>query len=101
MIDRHIFDILKIKIFSLDEADVLLGKEFISQTRKIIKRLHENAQICAFSATLSPESIGITKNFMNKNVVHMLIDPEKLSLELISQYYIFTLTSGSAKKFNF
>lgn len=89
LIERNAFDISKINIFSLDEADVLLGKEFVSQTRKIVKKLHENAQICAFSATLSPESISITKNFMNENVVHLLIKPDKLSLDLIAQYYIF------------
>jgi translation initiation factor 4A len=89
LIERNTFDVSKIKIFSLDEADVLLEKEFVTQTRKIVKKLHKNAQICVFSATLTPESIAMTQNFMNKNTVHMLIEPEKLSLELIAQNYIF------------
>ena len=89
LIERNTFDVSKIKIFSLDEADVLLEKEFITQTRKIVKKLHKNAQICIFSATLTPESIAMTQIFMNKNAVHMLIEPEKLSLELIAQNYIF------------
>lgn len=89
LIERNTFDVSKIKIFSLDEADVLLEKEFITQTRKIVKKLHKNAQICIFSATLTPESMAMTQIFMNKNAVHMLIEPEKLSLELIAQNYIF------------
>ena len=58
------------------------------QTRNIIKRLHEKTQICAFSATLTQDTIETTKKFMNKNAVNILLKQEKLSLSGISQYHI-------------
>lgn len=87
MIERRAFDIKKITIFIMDEADVLLSPEFIGQTKNIITKLDKKVQICAFSATLPPEAIAHTNNFMNKPI-NILVQKEKLSLDQIIQYYI-------------
>ena len=87
LIERRAFDSKKIKILILDEADVLLSKEFLNQSKNIIVKLDEKAQICAFSATLPVEVITMTNKFMN-NPVNILVQTEKLSLDLIVQYYI-------------
>lgn len=87
LMERRAFNVKKIVVFVLDEADVLLSKEFIGQTRNIITRLDEKAQLLAFSATLPSEVVAITNKFMNKPA-NILIRSEKLSLDLIAQYYI-------------
>ena len=87
LIERRAFDPKKIVIFVLDEADVLLSREFMSQTKNIIIKLPEVTQICVFSATLPEDSLTITRKFLN-NPVNILVQQEKLSLDLIIQYYI-------------
>ena len=88
LIERKKIDMSRIEIFVMDEVDVLLSRDFLMQTRNIIKRLHEKTQICAFSATLTQDTIETTKKFMNKNAVNILLKQEKLSLSGISQYHI-------------
>lgn len=87
LIERKVIDTKKITILVMDEADVLLSREFLGQTRNIITNLDEKAQICIFSATLPAEVITITNKFMNKPV-NILVQKEKLSLDSIQQYYV-------------
>jgi len=87
LIDRNAFDIGNIIIFTMDEADELLGREFVTQTRNIVKRLNTTTQICVFSATLQENSVLMTNKFMSKPV-DRFIEREKLSLDLILQFYI-------------
>jgi len=87
LMERRTFHASNIKILVLDEADELLQREFIMQTRNIVKKLNSDTQICAFSATLKEDSLNITSKFMN-NPVNLLIEKEKLSLKEITQYYI-------------
>ena len=87
LIERKAIDTGKIIILILDEADVLLSKEFLGQTKDIITKLDEKAQVCAFSATLPQEILMMTNKFMNKPV-NILVCKEKLTLDLIVQYYV-------------
>ena len=87
MIRERAFDINKINLVVLDEADQLLNQDFVEQTKKIIGSLSSSCQICIFSATLPREVINMTENFM-KNPEKLLIRKEQLSLKLIAQYYI-------------
>jgi translation initiation factor 4A len=77
-----------LKLIIIDEADELLKEEFIEQTKNIVGNANEDTQICIFSATMPDEILNITNNFM-RNPVHFLIEKEKLSLSLITQYYLF------------
>ncbi len=81
------FDIKKIKILILDEADQLLNSDFIEQSEMILREIKKESQICIFSATLSREILSITDYFMNEPE-KILVKKEKLSLQLIGQYYI-------------
>lgn len=87
LLDRKSIDAKKISILVMDEADVLLSREFLLQSKNIIGKLDQKAQICIFSATLPHEVVSLTKNFMNKPV-NILVQKEKLSLDQIIQYYI-------------
>jgi len=87
LIERGGINVKRIMVFALDEADVLLSREFLGQTKNIIVKLPEQAQMCVFSATLTHETIMITNKFMNKPV-NILVQQDKLSLDLIIQYYI-------------
>jgi superfamily II DNA/RNA helicase len=71
----------------MDEADELLRQDFINQIKKIIQKIPQNTQICLYSATLPDDLLSITHKFLNDPVT-ILIEPEKLSLEGIKQYYV-------------
>lgn len=81
------FDINKISLFVLDEADQLLNDDFVEQTKTIIGELAGNCQICIFSATIPRDALMKAEYFM-KNPEKLLIKKEKLSLDLIGQFYI-------------
>jgi superfamily II DNA/RNA helicase len=87
LINKDAFDLRYIKILTMDEADELLRQDFINQIKKIIQRIPQNTQICLYSATLPDDLMNITSKFMN-DPVQILVEPEKLSLEGIKQYYV-------------
>ena len=87
MVEKMYFDPNKIEIIVMDEADKLLERDFVDVIKNIMLGINKNAQVCAFSATLTNEAMDITKKFMN-NPVNMLIEKEKLTLDLIVQMYI-------------
>ncbi len=77
------------KICVIDEADQLLNDEFLKQTTYILGELTNICSICIFSATLPREILEQAERFM-KNPEKILVRKEKLSLQLIGQYYIDT-----------
>lgn len=89
LIEQHSFDCSNISILVMDEADVLLKDDFVEQIKYIISVIPRNTQICLFSATMPPEMIEMTSHFMRKdNLVKIMVEPEKLTLDGIKQYYI-------------
>ena len=87
LLERGVFNPNLLKIFVIDEADELLQHEFLDQTKYIITEMSNETQICIFSATMPSETLAITKHFM-PNPIKILVKREKLSLDLIAQYYI-------------
>jgi len=88
-IEKKYVDTKYVRIFVLDEADELLRlQQGGNQSEKILKRLPESCQICLFSATFNE----MVREFANKIIkspkIKILIPPEKLSLDKLSQYYI-------------
>lgn len=77
-----------LKILILDEADEMLSRGFQEQIRYIFQYLNNNSQICLFSATMPPEMLELTTDFMN-NPVRYLIKNAELTLEGINQYYVY------------
>ena len=87
IINENAFDISKINSFILDEADALLGGDFITQIKEIIIKLPKHTQICIFSATIDKSTLNLTKKFM-KNPYIIKLEEENLSLDIISQYKV-------------
>lgn len=69
-----------LKLFVLDEADEMLSRGFQDQIKDIFKYLPADIQIALFSATLPPEILAITKNFMN-DPAKILVKSQELTLE--------------------
>jgi translation initiation factor 4A len=77
----------KLEIVVLDEADVLLKDDFLDKIKKILLATPKETQICIFSATFSEDALDLTKRFL-VNPVHILVEKEKVSLNLIKHYKI-------------
>ena len=76
-----------LQLLVIDEADEMLSYSFQDQIKTIIKYLPNTTQICLFSATLPNQVLELTKRFM-RDPVNILLEPEKLTLEGIKQFYI-------------
>jgi len=86
-LSKNRIDCKTIKLLVLDEADEMLSKGFTEQVQKIFGHIPSKAQVGLFSATLSPEILEITEQFMN-DPYKILIKNEELTLEGIKQFYI-------------
>ena len=87
LINKGILKIDNLKTLVIDEADEMLSYGFLDQIREIINKTPTNTQICLFSATISNEILDISKKFM-KDIKHILVKNDELTLEGIKQFYI-------------
>ena len=87
MLSDKCFNINKMKLLIIDEADELLSTGFEEQLRNIIEILNDKVQIGLFSATLSEKCLLLTKYFMNEPI-NIFVKTDELTLEGINQYYI-------------
>jgi len=87
MIRRRCIQMDTVRLFVLDEADEMLSKGFKAQIYEIFQFFTQDIQVAIFSATLPPEVLSLTKKFM-RDPVRLMMKPEELSLECISQYYV-------------
>jgi superfamily II DNA/RNA helicase len=87
MINRRRLFTKNIRIIVLDEADEMLSKGFKDQVYNIFSYLPNDSHIALFSATMPNEINDITRSFM-RDPYEILIQPEKLSLDGIKQYYV-------------
>ena len=87
MIRRQHLNTSNIKLFILDEADEMLSGGFKDQVYQIFQNLPTEAKIAVFSATMPPYILEMTNKFMN-NPVKITMEPEKLNLEGIEQFYL-------------
>jgi len=76
-----------IKILILDEADEMLSLGFKEQIYDLFQHLPTNIQVGLFSATISPQTLEITRNFMN-NPLQILVKQEEVTLQGIRQFFI-------------
>ena len=76
-----------LKLFIIDEADVMFQKGFKEQVTSIIEYSNDKCQFALYSATLPPEIFLLTKKFM-KDPIKILVKKENLTLEGIKQWYI-------------
>ena len=83
---KKIILVSNIKIIVFDEADELFSYGFKDQVLDIISKLNSNVQIALFSATIPPHVV--TSSTILKNPVEIRLEPEKLVLDGIAQYYV-------------
>lgn len=87
MIKRRHIKTKSVKILVIDEADEMLSRGFRDQIQQLFGQLHDNVQVALFSATMPPEMLTLTQQFM-RNPVKITMDAEKLNLEGIRQFYV-------------
>ncbi len=80
MINRGALRTDAIKMFILDEADEMLSRGFKSQIYDVFQHLPGDVQVVLLSATMPPEVLEVTSNFM-KNPVRILVKRDELTLE--------------------
>lgn len=97
MLEKHYLKLNNLKIFVLDEADEMLKSSFREQLISILRYIPVEAQVAIFSATMTKEAIGVSKEFLT-NPKEILVDKEKLTLDKIKQYFHFV--SSEDKKFD-
>lgn len=76
-----------VKMFILDEADVLISRGFEEQIYSIFRMLPADMQVVLCSATMPPEALEITQRFM-RDPTTILVKKDELTLEGIRQFYI-------------
>ena len=104
MINRKALRTKSVKIIVIDEADEMLKKrynhrndnrndqdnkkmDFLLQIEHIFRSLPDDVQAALFSATMPDDFFEITKKLM-RNPIKILVEPDKLSLSGIKQYYV-------------
>ncbi|KAF7493366.1 ATP-dependent RNA helicase DDX19A [Sarcoptes scabiei] len=85
----NFFDIKKISVFVLDEADVMIDTQGLrAQSIKLKRYLPADCQMMLFSATYSEEIMDFAQQIISKPVVILRLRVEEQSLDNINQYYI-------------
>jgi len=89
LLERKAFSAATVRVLILDEADQMLEERFLEQVHCIMEKGFTNDTQCAlFSATMSEEIVGVAKKFL-RDPVQILLPPEKVTLDGISQYQVF------------
>lgn len=82
------FDLKKIKVFVLDEADVMISTQgYHDQSLRIHKQLPKTCQMMLFSATYSEDVMQFAEQIVPDPII-IKLKREEESLDTISQYYI-------------
>lgn len=76
-----------VKMVVLDEADEMLSRGFTEQIVSIMKFMNADIQIVLVSATLPPEILELTRQFM-RDPVSILVKEAELTLDGIRQYVV-------------
>lgn len=77
-----------IDMFVLDEADEMLSKGFGEQIRDMFQLFfRDNIQVVLFSATMPPDILRLTSQFM-RDPMKIMMKPEELNLKCIQQFYV-------------
>lgn len=82
------FDLKKIRVFVLDEADIMITTQgHQAQSLQIRKNLSEKCQMIFFSATFSPEVMKFAEMLV-QNPVTITLPLKEVTLQNIGQYYV-------------
>lgn len=86
---RRALDPRDIRMFVVDEADVMLSRGFKEEIYEIFQFMSTDVQVILVSATMPTDVLDVTKNFM-RDPVRILVKQEELTLEGIRQFYVQT-----------
>jgi len=85
----NFFELKKIKVFVLDEADVMIAIQgHQDQSIRIHKHLNTDCQMLLFSATYDTDVMNFAENIVS-NPVLIRLRREEESLDNIKQYYVY------------
>ena len=87
MIRSNLLKVTGVDLLIIDEADEMLSLGFLEQMKEVIGLLPQETQIVLFSATLPPEALNVTSNFM-RDPLRILVNKEELTLRSLKQYFI-------------
>lgn len=86
-IKRNTIDLSEIKFLILDEADEMLNMGFIEDIEEIIKASNTSRQTLLFSATMPDQIKRLASKYLKKDVKHIKILKNALTVDKIQQYY--------------
>ena len=95
LMQRGNIDTKSLNLIVMDEADELLSTGFRENIHDIFQFFKETIQVALFSATLPEDILQLSKKFM-RDPISIIVKPDELQVEGISQYYI-TLSSDYEK----
>lgn len=85
---RRLVDLSRVRVFVLDEADVMLDKQGMGvQSMRLRKLCPESCQLLLFSATFSDAVIDFA-HMIIPNANEITLRREEVSVDSIKQYYI-------------
>jgi translation initiation factor 4A len=88
LIKRNAITVSYMKYVILDEADQMLDALFIEQIRSILNcNFPHTTGLALFSATMPDTVVNIANQYM-KNPIKILLQPDKITLDGIKQYYV-------------
>jgi ATP-dependent RNA helicase DeaD len=76
-----------VRFVVMDEADRMMDMGFIDDIKFILFYVNDNRQTCLFSATMPPEILRLADEYM-KNMEHIRLNEEEVTLETIEQSYL-------------
>ncbi len=89
LIRRRVLNIDQMRVLVLDEADQMLENKFKEQVMCILEfKFPRDMQVGLYSATMPAEVIDIADKLAGDDAVRILVNPEKLTLDGVKQYYI-------------
>lgn len=77
----------RLKLIVLDEADEMLSAGFSDAMQDIFEFCPQDIQVGLFSATMPPECLKLSHQFM-RNPVQILVEKEKLNVKALAQFFI-------------
>lgn len=88
MMSRGAFNMSRVHMVVLDEADVLLDRDFRYEVKDIMEEADPEVQLCLFSATMTNETLDFANKILRKDATVMLLEQDSLTLEGIKQFYV-------------
>jgi len=77
----------RLKLIVLDEADEMLSAGFSDAMQDIFECCPQDIQVGLFSATMPPECLKLSQQFM-RNPVEILVEKENLNVKALAQFFI-------------